>query len=71
MLRMRRIRAAWRASWATLAISLVLLLVVDFFLGERLLGLIDVQSHEKKYRISHPVYHHTLAPGYDGSALSK
>lgn len=49
-----------------MVISLLLLLLVDFLLGERLLGAIDNQSHEKKYRIGHPVYHHTLAPDYDG-----
>lgn len=63
---MRWISRLWRAVGPTLVISLVLLLAIDYLVGERLLGAIDNQSYEKKYRISHPIYHHTLAPNYDG-----
>lgn len=63
---MRWISGLVRAVAPTLVITLALLLGIDYLAGERLLGAIDSQSFEKKYRIGHPIYHHTLAPNYDG-----
>jgi hypothetical protein len=56
-------------------ISLLLLLLVDFLAGATLLdrftpnpGAYTYLNHEQ-YRIAHPVYHHTLASGFDGTGV--
>jgi len=52
---------------SSLIISVFLFLLVDFFFGGSLLHYAQsISDVEKRYRISHSIYHHTLAPSYDG-----
>lgn len=54
-----------------LAVSIVLLLLVDHFMGYAILKQAPISSRnnaERGIRISHPVYHHTLASNFDGLA---
>ena len=46
-----------------LLISLGLFLIIDFFLGDKLIA---VARPAEPFRTWHPVYHHTLKPNYDG-----
>ena len=53
------------------AVSIILLLLVDYFLGYAILKRAPISSRnnaERGIRISHPVYHHTLSANYDGFA---
>jgi len=45
-------------------LSMALFMAVDFFVGVRLRALIDPQRDQ--FRVSHPVYHHDLSPGFRG-----
>lgn len=52
-------------------ISLVLLLLVDYFLGYKILHNAPIRTRNNAERglgISHPTYHHTLASNYNGMA---
>lgn len=54
-------------NWSlTLGVSVLLLLTVDFFAGEWLLYDLSGQYKEQRYRIVDPIFHHTLAPNFDG-----
>ncbi len=74
---MRKIKKILSSILPTILISALLLLAADYFLGPRLMaGLQDTDQmealkevYEKKYRVSHPVYHHTLAPDFDGEGM--
>ena len=46
-----------------LAVSLVLFLTIDFFMGRWLLSAI---RESDSFRIQHPIYHHTLKANYSG-----
>ena len=53
------------SSFKILIITFILTLVIDFFLGEKILSKFDTffsksQFYERLIRIDHPVYHHTL-----------
>lgn len=51
------------------AFTLVLFLVVDFLAGAWILAqLSQLRDLDSRFRMSHPVYHHTLRPLYDGPA---
>jgi hypothetical protein len=50
-------------------VSIILLLLIDFFAGASILKLAPLSSSndtEKALRVKHPIYHHTLAPNYRG-----
>jgi len=53
------------SSFKILIITFILTLIIDFFLGEKILNKFDTffsksQFYERLIRIDHPVYHHTL-----------
>ena len=53
------------SSLKILIITFILTLVIDFFLGEKILNKFDTffsksQFYERLIRIDHPIYHHTL-----------
>ena len=48
------------------AITVVLVLLLDFFVGTTVLTTISGSS-ESEYRVRHPVYHHSLSPNADTS----
>lgn len=57
-----------------LVVSIALLLLVDNFLGYAILKQAPISSRnnaERGIRISHPVYHHTLAANFDGLARNQ
>ncbi|CAH1199936.1 conserved hypothetical protein [Candidatus Nitrotoga sp. BS] len=61
-------RAA-KESLIVLVVSIILLLLVDYFLGYTILKQAPISSRnnaERGIKIRHPVYHHTLSANYDG-----
>lgn len=74
---MRTIKNFISSVLPTIIISVLLLLATDFFLGPRLVARLQdtdateeqKEVYEKKYRVSHPVYHHALAPNFDGEGM--
>ena len=74
---MRTIKNSIASVLPALIISVLLLLVTDFFFGSRLMARFQdtdeaearKEVYEKKYRVSHPVYHHALAPNFDGEGM--
>ena len=51
-----------------LAISLMLLILIDIFIGARLLAAARGEGKKDSFRTAHATYHHTLIPNYDGPA---
>lgn len=47
-------------------IAVVLLLLVDFLLGKKILSIARNEPPKEAFRVPHPVYHHSLAPSFDG-----
>jgi len=74
---MRTIKKIISSMLPTIIVSALLLLATDFFFGSRLMATIQgtdeieaqKEVYEKKYRVSHPVYHHSLAPNFDGEGM--
>lgn len=65
------VKNAILTSWPTLVISTILFLTVDFCFSLRLLERFSPEEEriEKRYRVSHPVFHHTFVPNYDGIGI--
>lgn len=49
-------------------VTICILLVVDFFAGSALLSMARNEGKKDTFRTSHPRYHHTLRPSYEGPA---
>ncbi len=47
-------------------ITVALFLLIDLTLGRQLLSIVNGELPKDKFRTQHPVYHHTLAPNYQG-----
>ncbi len=47
-------------------ITIGLFLLIDLVLGQQLLSIAKGELPKDKFRASHPVYHHTLIPDYEG-----
>ena len=63
-----RSRAA-KESLIVLVVSIILLLLIDYFLGYAILKQAPISTRnnaERGIKIRHPVYHHTLSANYDG-----
>ena len=56
-----------RNSVIVCVIAILLFLVIDLILGNRILAIARKEPPKDAFRIPHPTYHHTLSPNFNGS----
>lgn len=68
---MNRLKVALSRTWPPVVIAAILLLTIDYFLGDRLVLLLipEHERLERRYRVYDPVYHHGLARAYQGIGI--
>lgn len=53
----------------SLVLSAIFFIIIDFLLGSYLIAALQKKDIETKYRIHHPIYHHTLTPNFNGQGI--
>lgn len=53
----------------SLVLSAIFFIIIDFLVGSYLLAALQKKDVETKYRIHHPIYHHTLTPNFNGQGI--
>jgi len=62
------VRAFAKDTLVITLVTILIFLVVDFFAGSAVLSVIRKEGKRDTFRTSHPRYHHTLQPSYEGPA---
>jgi lysophospholipase L1-like esterase len=62
------VRAFAKDTLVITLVTILIFLVIDFFAGSAVLSMIRKEGKRDTFRTSHPRYHHTLQPSYEGPA---